>query len=60
MKEEVEPLKENSFIREAYYPDWVLNPVLVPKPNGQLRTCVNFTDLNKASLKDYFPLPRMD
>ena len=60
MKEEVEKLRENGFIREAYYPSWVANPVLVPKPNGKWRTCVDFTDLNKACPKDCFPLPRID
>ena len=30
LKEEVEKLRENGFIREAYYPSWVANPVLVP------------------------------
>ena len=60
LKEEVERLKENGFIREAYYPAWVSNPVLVPKSNGRWRTCVDFTDLNKACPKDCFPLPRID
>ena len=60
LKEEVEKLRENGFIREAHYPSWVANPVLVPKPNGKWRTCVDFTDLNKACPKDCFPLPRID
>ena len=34
--------------------------MLVPKPNGKWRTCVDFTDLNKACPKDCFPLPRID
>ena len=58
LKEEVEKLRENGFIREAYYPSWVANPVLVPKPNGKWRTCVDFTNLNKACPKDCFPLLR--
>ena len=44
----------------AFYPSWVSNPVLVPKPNGKWRTCVDFTDFNKACPKDCFPLPRID
>ena len=60
LKEEVEKLRENGFIREAYCPSWVANLVLVPKPNGKWRTCVDFTDLNKACPKDCFPLPRID
>ena len=34
--------------------------MLVPKPNGKWRTCVDFTSLNKACSKDSFPLPRID
>ena len=34
--------------------------MLVPKPNGKWRTCVDFIDLNKACPKDCFPLPRID
>ncbi|XP_074374144.1 uncharacterized protein LOC141714528 [Apium graveolens] len=40
--------------------EWLANPVLVKKPNGKWRTCVDFTDLNKACPKDSFPLPRID
>ena len=46
-------------MRVEFYPLWVSNLVLVPKPNGKWRTCVDFTDLNKACPKDYFPLPRI-
>ena len=60
LKEEVDKLKANGFIRESFYPVWVSNPVLVPKPNGKWRTCVDFTNLNKACPKDSFPLPRID
>lgn len=40
LNEEVKCLKENQFIREAYYSKWIENPVLVPKPNeiGRLPT----------------------
>ena len=48
LKEEVEKLRENRFIQEAYYPSWVDDHVLVPKPNEKWRTYVDFTDLNKA------------
>ena len=30
---------------------------MVKKPNGKWRTCVDFTNLNKACLKDSFPIP---
>jgi len=34
--------------------------VLVKKPNGIWRMCVDFTDLNKACPKDSYPLPKID
>ena len=48
------------FIREAKYPEWISNVVLVKKANGKWRMCVDFTDLNKACPKDSFPLPKID
>ncbi|XP_024025968.1 uncharacterized protein LOC112092910 [Morus notabilis] len=60
LKEEVDKLVKNGFIQEAHYPHWVSNPVLVIKPNGNWRTCVDFSDLNKACPKNGFPLPRID
>ena len=43
-----------------YYPEWLANVVLVKKANGKWRICVDFMDLNKACLKDSFPLLRID
>ena len=28
--------------------------------NGEIRLCVDFRNLNKVSLKDNYPLPKMD
>jgi hypothetical protein len=33
---------------------------MVKKANGKWSMCIDFTDLNKACLKDEFPLPRID
>jgi hypothetical protein len=41
-------------------PRWLANPVVVPKADGKLRMCINYTSLNKSCPKDPFPLPRID
>ena len=41
------------------YPKWLANVVPVPKKDGKVRMCVDFRDLNKASLKDDFLLPHI-
>ena len=60
IKEEVQKLTTTEFIWEVYYPDWLVNVVMVKKANGKWRMCVNFTNLNKACPKDSYPLPRID
>ena len=57
---EVQKLLAASFIRPIEHPKWLSNIVLVKKKNGQMRCCVNFRNINKACLKDEFPLPNMD
>ena len=58
--EEVRKLLEVDFIREVYYPDWLAKIVMVKKANGKWRMCVDFINLNKACLKNSYPLPRVD
>ena len=60
IKKEITRLLAAKFIREVYHPDWLVNPVLVPKKDKELRMCVDYTDLNKACPKDLFMLPRID
>ena len=60
IKEEVLKLKRARAIKELFYPRWLVNIVVVKKKSGKWRVCVDFTDLNKACLKDPFPLSRID
>ena len=60
INEEVQKLTTSKFIREVYYPDWLANVVMIKKANGKWRMCVDFIDLNKACLKDSYPLPRIN
>jgi hypothetical protein len=60
MGEELSRLLAAGFVKEVQHPDWIVNPVLLPKKNGKWRMCVDYTNLNKACQKDPFPLPRID
>ncbi len=58
--EEVARLLAAGFIVEVFHPEWLANLVLVLNKNDTWRMCVDYTDLNKASLADPFALPRID
>ena len=57
---QVETLLKVEFIREIMYSTWLSNIMMVPKLNGKWRVCINYTDLNKACLKDSYPLPSIN
>ena len=60
IKDEVIKLKQVRAIKEVFYLKWLANTVVVKKKNEKWRVCVDFTDLNKACLKDPFLMPRID
>ncbi|KAI5322547.1 hypothetical protein L3X38_031619 [Prunus dulcis] len=60
MRTEVDKLQTIGFIREAAYPVWLANSVMVRNATGGWRMCQDYTDLNKACPKDSFPLPQID
>jgi hypothetical protein len=60
IRKEVRKLLDAGFIEEVHHPVWLANPVIIPKANGKLRMCIDYTSLNKACPKDPYPLPRTD
>jgi hypothetical protein len=58
--EEVRKLLRAGFIEEVHHLVWLANPIIIPKANGKLRMCIDYTNLNKACPKDPYPLPRID
>ena len=52
IREEVRKLLHAGFIEEVHHPEWLANPVVVPKANGKLRMCIDYTSLNKACPRD--------
>jgi hypothetical protein len=59
IREEVRKLLQAGFIEEVHHPEWLANSVIIPKANGKLRMCIDYTNLNKACPKDPYPLPRV-
>nr|GEU39352.1 reverse transcriptase domain-containing protein [Tanacetum cinerariifolium] len=57
---EVEKLVDVGIMKEVHYHSWLSNPVMVKKHDGSWRMCMDFKDLNKACLKDGYPLPEIE
>jgi hypothetical protein len=55
IKIEIIRLHEAKFIRQCRYAEWVSSVVPVYKKNGKMRVCIDFRDLNKATLMNAYP-----
>ena len=60
IKEEVKKQLDARFLEVAKYSKWVANIVPVPKKDGKVKICVDYKDLNQASLKENFLLSHID
>jgi hypothetical protein len=60
VKKEVEILIEANFIRPCRYAEWISNIVSVYKKNENMRVCIDFRDLNRATPMDGYPMPVAD
>ena len=59
MKDEVVYLLSGGLATPSSSP-WASPCILVPKPNGQVRLCTDYRKLNNVTIKDSYPLPRID
>jgi hypothetical protein len=60
IEKEIKKLFEAKIIVSLRFSKWVENLVPVRKKSGEIILCVDFRNLNKVSLKDNYPLPKMD
>lgn len=58
-QQEVQRMLEAGVIRPSSSP-WCFPAVLIRKKDGTMRFCVDFRKLNEVTVKDSYPLPRID
>ena len=59
LKEQLKDLLDKGFIRPSISP-WGAPVVFVRKKDGSLCMCIDFRQLNKVTIKNKYPLPRID
>ncbi|XP_057745699.1 uncharacterized protein LOC130963613 [Arachis stenosperma] len=59
LKAQLEDLLGKHFIRPSVSP-WGAPVLLVKKKDGSMRLCVDYRQLNKITVKNKYPLPRID
>ena len=59
LKKQLDELKAKGFIRESISP-WGAPVLFAWKKDGGLRLCTDYRDLNKATIKNKYPLPRIN
>ncbi|GJX08885.1 putative reverse transcriptase domain-containing protein [Tanacetum coccineum] len=52
-------LQDKGFIRPSHSP-WGAPVLFVKKKDGSLRMCIDYRELNKLTIKNRYPLPRID
>ena len=60
IEKELKRMSDAKIIVPLRYSNWVSNLIPVRKKNGEIHLSVDFKNLNKCSLKDNYPLPKMD
>ena len=58
VEKEIKKMLDAHIIVHLRYSNWVANLVPVRKKDGEVKLCVDFRNLNKASLKDNYPFPK--
>jgi hypothetical protein len=59
LKEQLQELLDMGYIRPSASP-WGAPAIFVPKKDGTQRMCVDYRSLNEVTIKNKYPLPRID
>ena len=58
LKEQVQELEDLGYVRPIS--PWGAPKLLVKKKDGTLHLCIVYRELNKVTIKNRYPLPRID
>jgi hypothetical protein len=59
LKEQLQELLDKGYIRPTTSP-WGAHVIFVPKKDGTQRMCMDYHSLNEVTIKNKYPLPRID
>jgi hypothetical protein len=59
LKEQLQELLDKGYIRPSASP-WGAPVIFVPKKDGTKRMCVDYRSLNEVTIRNKYPLPRID
>ncbi|GJY58776.1 reverse transcriptase domain-containing protein [Tanacetum coccineum] len=59
LSSQLQELQDKGFIRPSHSP-WGAPVLFVKKNNGSFRMCIDYRELNKLTVKNRYPLPRID
>ncbi|GJX20974.1 putative reverse transcriptase domain-containing protein [Tanacetum coccineum] len=59
LSNQLKELQEKGFIQPSHSP-WGAPVLFVKKKEGSMRMCINYRELNKLTIKNRYPLPRID
>ena len=59
LKEQLQELLDKGFIQPSTSP-WDAPVLFVKRKDGSLRLCIDYRQLNKVTIKNKYPLPRID
>ena len=59
LKKQLEDLLDKGFIRPSSSP-WGAPVLFVKKKDGSMRLCIHYRGINNVTIKDKYPLPRID
>ena len=58
-KLQLQELIEKGYIRPGVYP-WGATILFIKKKDSMMRMCIDYHQLNKMTIKNCYPLPRID